>query len=87
MMSVVDKPNDNWGWPDVSDLGVIRYEDGLTERFDLSLVVMDFWAKYRGVRVSDINDLKDLRFIEKVAVEKDDGFALRCARMRIQELK
>lgn len=87
MIIAPDKPNDNWSYINWDDPEYIYYDDGTKERLTTKLVVMDFWGKYKGKPLSEIDDIRDLKFIHKVAKEREDIFAEKCANMRLLELK
>ena len=87
MIKLKDKSKDIWSWSKLFDINIIQFEDGTEKELETSDVIMDFWDKYKGVALSEIDSEKDLNFILKVAVEREEGFAAHCVNMRLQELK
>lgn len=82
-MNVIDK-GDVWGWvgPTIDQL---RWEDGSTAPLATDLVVMDF-GKFKGWKLSEMDDVGYLQWLLKDAVDKDNGWQEACVRMRLQEL-
>lgn len=82
---------DNWGWicsslVDPQD-HQICYEDGTFSPLTTSSVVMDFWEKYKGRPLSEIDSIKDLNWLVNVAIEKQDTFAEMMFNRRLKELQ
>ena len=84
MMTTKDKPNEVWSWVDTKT-GDLRYEDGTTEPLELHHIVLDFW-KYKGTLLSDVDDIGALRFMLKVATEKEEPFSQQMLKRRIKQL-
>ena len=74
-------------WSTLSDDGeTIYYDDDTSVPFSLDHLIVTFWAKYKGKKLTDVSDVKDLRFLLKVAGEKSDDFAAKYVNMRLLEV-
>lgn len=80
---------ENWSWVgDITGDGrfIAYYEDGSQKVIDTTMVELAFWDKYKGKQLSEVVDVKDLKWLLKVAGEKGLGFAEAMFKKRLQEL-
>lgn len=82
-MIVKDK-GDVWGFvvPGTWDL---RWENGETAPLATDLIEVDF-GKYRGWLLSDIDDIGYLNWMLKDAMDKENSWQEKCARLRLEDI-
>lgn len=86
MLYVNDKSRDNWGSLN-EDCSRVVFDDGESVPLTTGCLSVTFWpSKYGGKLLSDVDDEKDLRFMLKVAEEKDEKFAAMMFKRRLTEL-
>lgn len=86
MIAIKDKPNDNWGWPCVKGVkDWVCFENGERELLATHHVVITR-GKYAGTSLSDLDDVWYLNFMKDKGVDNDEGFMVKCAKLRLSEL-
>lgn len=85
MLNVIDSGT-NWGWICVDD-GRICFEDGSRKDLSTDSFVLAFWEKYKGKKLSEVSDVRDLKWLVTVADEKKNPFWASMFTMRLKELE
>ena len=86
MLYLIDKPKDNWSMLSL-DMTEVIFDDGERIPITTDCVKLTFWEKYKGKKLSEVSDTKDLTWLIKIAQEKDEVFCERMFTMRLKELK
>lgn len=86
MIAIKDKSEEVWGWYDINQKGMIRYEDGTTKKITSKDVIFTS-GKYAGTLLSDLSDVWYLNFMKKQAVDNSDWFMEQCAKLRLLEIR
>ena len=82
-MTIKDK-GDVWGW--CLDGETVCYEDGTSAELTPDLVEITF-GREAGKTLDEVDDVSYLEWMLKSAVEKNDDFQAKCARLRLLEIK
>ena len=86
MLYLRDKPDNNWSTLS-NDIKSVIFEDGEVVPLTPERVRLTFWAKYKGMKLSEVDDVRDLKWLASVAKEKDEGFCEMMFNMRLKEIE
>ena len=84
MFTTIDQSEDNWCTIDIDDETKLHCEDGTTRDLT-SADIMCTRGKYEGYKLSEINDLTYMQWVQ--GANLDDHYIQQICRLRIKELK
>lgn len=86
MLYLLDHPDNPDNWSTLSeDLQTIHYEDGTTTPLTPAHLLLEM-GKYKGYKLSEIDDVWYLNFLKKLSTEKKFDFVTYCLNIRLLEV-